>query len=176
MLGHQYPKCWLKYPLFASYKSSYIQNFTVNKNILMIKKSSCLRVQPTMQLVRMKFSHSTWHICHIHVSPVELNSLAPGKFELNFRHVIFKQILVIDGWGISCEIPLKDQSTLVQVIAWCHQATSHYLSQCWPRFLQRYGVTRPQWVKITSTSGLFQFQPLLTNAQEILQSCTEPSK
>ena len=35
-----------------------------------------------------------------------LNSLAPGKFELNLRHVIFKQILVIDGWGISCEIVL----------------------------------------------------------------------
>ena len=28
--------------------------------------------------------------------------LATGKFEWNFRHVIFKQILVIDGWGISC--------------------------------------------------------------------------
>ena len=35
-----------------------------------------------------------------------VNSLAPGKFEWNFRHVIFKQILVIDGWGISCEIAL----------------------------------------------------------------------
>ena len=23
-------------------------------------------------------------------------------------------------------------STLAQVMAWCHQATSHYLSQCWP--------------------------------------------
>ena len=34
------------------------------------------------------------------------NSLAPGKFEWNFRYVIFKQILVIDGWGISCEIVL----------------------------------------------------------------------
>ena len=35
-----------------------------------------------------------------------INSLAPGKFEWNFIHVIFKQILVIDGWGISCEIAL----------------------------------------------------------------------
>ena len=35
-----------------------------------------------------------------------INSLAPGKFEWNFRHVIFKQILLIDGWGISCEITL----------------------------------------------------------------------
>ena len=83
-----------------------------------------------------------------------LNSLAPGKFEWNFRHVIFKQIWVIGGWGISCEIALvwmsldftDDQSTLVQVIAWCRQATSHYLSQCWHRSMSPYGVTRPQWV------------------------------
>ena len=83
-----------------------------------------------------------------------INSLAPGKYEWNFRHVIFKQILVIDGWDISCEIALiwmsldfaDDQSTLVQVMAWCRQATSHYLSQCWPRSLSPYGVTRPQWV------------------------------
>ena len=83
-----------------------------------------------------------------------VNSLAPGKFVLNFRYVILKLILVIDGWGISCEIALiwmsldftDDQSTLVQVMAWCRQATSHYLSQCWPRSLSPYGVTRPRWV------------------------------
>ena len=39
-----------------------------------------------------------------------------------------------------------DQSTLFQVMAWCCQATSHYLSQCWLRSLSQYGVTRPQWV------------------------------
>ena len=32
-------------------------------------------------------------------------------------------------------------------MAWCHEATSHYLSQCWPSSLSPYGVTRPQWVK-----------------------------
>ena len=60
-----------------------------------------------------------------------------------------------DGWGISCEIALiwmsvdftDDQSTLVQVMAWCRQATSHYLGQCWPRSLMPYGVTRPQFAK-----------------------------
>ena len=41
-----------------------------------------------------------------------------------------------------------DQSTLLQVMAWCRQATSHYLSQCLPRSLSPYGATRPQWVKI----------------------------
>ena len=41
-----------------------------------------------------------------------------------------------------------DKSTLVQVIAWRRQATSHYLSQCWPRFMMPYGVTKPPWVKL----------------------------
>ena len=43
-----------------------------------------------------------------------------------------------------------DQFTLVQVMTWCRQATSHYLSQCWPRSLSPYGVTRPEWVKFTT--------------------------
>ena len=57
-------------------------------------------------------------------------------------------------WGISYEIALRwmpldltdDKSTLIQVMAWCLQATSHYLSQCWPRSMSPNGVTRPQWV------------------------------
>ena len=48
------------------------------------------------------------------------NSLAPGKLEWNFRHVILKQILMIDAWGVSYEIALTwkpqnltdDKSTL----------------------------------------------------------------
>ena len=39
-----------------------------------------------------------------------------------------------------------DRSTLVQVMAWCRQAASHYLNQCWPRSKPPYGITRPQWV------------------------------
>ena len=31
-------------------------------------------------------------------------------------------------------------------MAWCQQASSHYLNQCWPRFMLPYGVARPQWV------------------------------
>ena len=40
-----------------------------------------------------------------------------------------------------------DKSTLVQVMAWCRHATSHYLNQCWPRSPTPYSVTGPQWVK-----------------------------
>ena len=31
------------------------------------------------------------------------------------------------------------KSTLVQAMAWCRQATSHYLSQCWPRSMAPLG-------------------------------------
>ena len=66
----------------------------------------------------------------------------------NIRKIIFKLTLVNDDWGISYEIALRrmpqgftdDKSTLVQVMAWCHQATSHYLSQCWPRSMS------PNWI------------------------------
>ena len=86
--------------------------------------------------------------------------MAPDKFEWNFRYIIFENILVIDSWGILCEIALiwmsvdftDDQSTLVQVMAWCRQPTSHYLSQYSPRSLSPYGVTRPQ-----SVNNIFRF-------------------
>ena len=57
-------------------------------------------------------------------------------------HAVFiKLILLIDILGTFCDISLwwvpknhiDDKSTLVQVMAWCRQATSHYLSQCWLR-------------------------------------------
>ena len=61
---------------------------------------------------------------------------------------------MIDGWDTCCEIALRrisldltdDKSTLVQVMAWCRQATTYHLSQCWPRSPSPYDVTRPQWV------------------------------
>ena len=42
----------------------------------------------------------------------------------------------------------NEKSTLVQVMAWYRQATSHYLSHCWLKSMMLYGITRPQWVKL----------------------------
>ena len=86
----------------------------------------------------------------------QFNSLAPGRFERKFRWIIFMVILVIDGWDVHCEIALwwlffytsYDKLTLVQVMAWCHQAPSHYLSQCWPRSVWSYGISSLQWVSL----------------------------
>ena len=42
---------------------------------------------------------------------------------------------------------VDDKSTLVQVMAWCHQETSYYMNWCWPRFLISQSLTREHWVK-----------------------------
>ena len=36
------------------------------------------------------------------------------------------------------------------IMAWFHQATSHYLSQYWPISMSPYGITRPQWVNLVN--------------------------
>ena len=78
-----------------------------------------------------------------------LLSLSLVQYEIN---------LVIGGWGISYDIALgwlsldltDDKSMLVQIKAWCRLAASHYLSQCWPRSVLKYHITRLQWVEYSS--------------------------
>ena len=98
-------------------------------------------------------AHNLFHSKSSHAKALDtVNSLVPGRFKFNFRLVIFKLNLVNGGWGISYEValiwmplnPTDDKSTSVQVMAWCRKATSHYLSQCWPRSMSPNGVTRPQ--------------------------------
>ena len=112
--------------------------FHSNSNLMQI--SYCCHPSCS-QVIAMKICTSRLLYSNRDNQPsVSVNSFVPGKFKWNFRDVIVKRILVTDGWHISCEIALiwmsmdftDNQSTLVQGMAWCHQATSHYLSQCWP--------------------------------------------
>ena len=88
------------------------------------------------------------------ISVYRINSLKIWmKFQISNFQIDFSCWWLIKG--ISCEITLRwmsldlsdDNLTLVQVMAWCRQATSHHLSQGWPRSMLPYGITRPQWVK-----------------------------
>ena len=49
--------------------------------------------------------------------------------------------------------PIDDKSTLVQVMAWCRQAPSHYWNQCWSRSVSPNGINRPNelthWGRVT---------------------------
>ena len=101
----------------------------------------------------LDFSCTGWLI-YLNAMLFYVNSLATERFQWNLRKIIFKLILVTDGGDISSKIVLRwisrnlsdDKSILVQVLAWCHQASSHLLNQCWTRSRPPYGATRPQWV------------------------------
>ena len=117
-------------------------------------------LEASISEILIKIQDFSFTKMHLKISSARkggVNSLAPGICQFNFRKVICKLNLVNGGWGISYEIALRwmpqyltdDKSTLVKVMAWCRQATSHYLSQCWPRSMSPYGVIRPQWVNIS---------------------------
>ena len=118
----------------------------------------------------VSLSQSTWQLsvppvmigllesCHmvslVWVIIASVYSLAPGKSACDSKSVIFNLVLLIGIfrsshgnalWWMPQDLT-DDKSTLVQVMAWCHQATSHYLSQCWLSSFSPYGVPRPQWV------------------------------
>ena len=123
---------------------------------------------------RPKFPHLTvllyWHPIFLFIYcqtfedrvPVEewwncmalFNSLAPGRSGCDSKNGIFNLVLLIGIFRSFHDNALQwmpqgltdDKSALVQVMAWCRQATSHYLSQCWLSSLSPYGVARPQWV------------------------------
>ena len=63
-----------------------------------------------------------------------MNSLVPGRCDSNFKSAISEHMLQIKFMSTSCEIALRwipqntfdvDKSSLVQLMAWCRQATSH---------------------------------------------------
>ena len=74
----------------------------------------------------------------------------------HFKTAIFNTIVLIGIFTSSKDNALRwmpwdltnDKSALVQVMAWCRQATSHYLSQCWPSSMSPYGVNKPQWINL----------------------------
>ena len=94
-------------------------------------------------------------LCNLSYWVIILNSSAPGRPRCHFKTAIFNLVLLIGIFTSSKDNALRrmpwdltdDKSTLVQVMAWCRRATSHYPSQCWPSSMSPYGVTRPQWVK-----------------------------
>ena len=99
-----------------------------------------------------------------------INILASGRCDSNFKSVIFEHIDgLVQDCSISCALPIEIlqsctklstcyeialrwmlqntfdwKAKLFQVMAWCHQATSHYLSQYLPKSMPPYYVTRSQ--------------------------------
>ena len=105
----------------------------------------------------LEFSENIWKHIYLNTEMEEtVNSLPPGRYGSNFTSGISEHILHIKFMSTSCQTAVgwmsqntfDDKSTLVQVMTWCHQAASYYLTQCSPRSMSPYSVTRPQWVNI----------------------------
>ena len=89
-----------------------------------------------------------------------MSIIGPWETGCHFKTAIFNLVLLIGIFTLSNDNALRwmpseltdDKSTWVQVMAWCRQATIHYLSQCWPSSMSPYGITRPQWIDMASAT------------------------
>ena len=82
-------------------------------------------------------------------SHTDLSTSVPEKSGCGFNNGIFNLVLLIGIFRSSLRwIPrdlTDDKSTLVQEMAWCRQATSHYLGHFFlPRSMSPYNDTWPQ--------------------------------
>ena len=125
---------------------------------------------------------NTISICILHHSSTF--TLAPGRSECDCKNGIFNLVLLIGIFRSSHDNALRwmpqdltdDKSILVQVMAWCCQATSHYLSQCWLSFFPPYAVTRPQWVKTLHVTDVhYQDQWNINHGNTRIILCMHPA-
>ena len=69
------------------------------------------------------------------VNGVTSDVSVPSTYSFVFVFVVITSMSISSA--ITCRWMMKDptdeKSTLAQLMAWCRQATSHYLSQSWPR-------------------------------------------
>ena len=80
-------------------------------------------------------------LCSYHIIVIGqlIISLSPGRCGCHLKSVNFKHNLGNDISSIQVNITLEwmpedffdVKSALVQVMAWCHRVTGHYLNQCW---------------------------------------------
>ena len=178
----------------TSFSEENISDNVIYKMLAILFRPQCINIEAMPRRPFVTGVHvqnlRLWLLRHVHVltelfffAPIiYYHSLAPGRFYLmTFRWLIIMLILVIDDWCISCEIDIRwmwqdftdDKSTLVQVMDWCRQATSHYLSQRWPRSMLPYGITRPQWVNCAQWCHLYR--SVSTLAQLMACCLTAPS-
>ena len=100
----------------------------------------------------------------------EANSMYTLRPEQNEHFAKIWKCIFLENFCILIDISLKffcngqiaNKSTLVQVVAWHHQATSHYLNLYWPKCLAPYGIAGPQWVEIIDLTNI-QFKQKISD-------------
>ena len=70
----------------------------------------------------------------------------PTRHNSHFQSIIFKLVMKLLLGECHRNSLINENSTLVHVMSWYHQATSHYPNQCYSKSMSPYGITRPHWV------------------------------
>ena len=86
-----------------------------------------------------KYMNIDRRMSHRVIGDIFFNSLSPERCNNSFKIITFKLISQKINVNSRCELVVKwmqqnianGKTTLIQVMAWCRQATCHYLSQCW---------------------------------------------
>ena len=95
---------------------------------------------PSVCAILSSCPHAMWQ----QIPQIISNALAPRGYGFSLDGwfvVVFRHILLINIFNITYEIALMPmsqdltdhKSTLVQVMAWCHQVTNHWMNKFWPR-------------------------------------------
>ena len=90
----------------------------------------------------------TYDIAKCRSDEIGISFIGPWRIWQSYQKLNFQVIIRIPILDIFCEIALRlmlkcltnEKSTLAQVMAWCRQATSHYLIRWWARSLSLYGI------------------------------------
>ena len=83
--------------------------------------------------------------------------------------------------GTRCEIALKwmplnspnENPTLVQIMAWCNQAPSHYPNQFWTSSVMPNGINRPQRVMCEQLNLVKYIRHSFAKYNHVLPSCVQ---
>ena len=60
---------------------------------------------------------------------------------------------------------------ILQSMAWCHQAASPYLSQCWPGSVRPYVISRPQWFNSLGPSDAIWWHRSGSTLVQVMACC-----
>ena len=141
-------RCYFVTASLIGRAQTYNQPWQVVEIDLVGKKAPSFHIVIIMSLCAESCLEETWKYIII------ISQYWDGTDRLNISLWTFHTCLtdwyhgnLLGNWfHVNATEPIDDKLTLVQIMAWCLQATSYYLIQCWPRSVSTYGVTRPQWV------------------------------
>ena len=123
-------------------RSKYIWFINENHTVYNFRYALCNHKLPFKKMVSNR--SGWWWVNLVDTWGCDSNS-SSTVFRLSIQNSIVGNCCEIVLWLMSQNLT-NENLTLFQVMIWCRQATSHYLSQCWQWPRSPYDVTRPQWI------------------------------